>query len=264
MRTVYRFTPMIPIILAMFVSPLSLAQQHIINMHGGPLKKADWMKNPAEAPLNEDHSDNKNWITKWLGPDGNYENSGGAEVSAPKDLIEEGTKGHWKLFKTQLTQSKLSTRGIGVTRVKDFDILWGNKHGGPRRWTVFELDPADAHHMKRNGPIDNIDTYAICVIEAPEDMTSVMSPAHDDHAQIWINGKKWYNNALGTEGPMQVDYNIEIVLRKGVNFLVYRCSQSDGPAYMNLHFDDNTHKICDIYPQRAWDLGTFFGEFTRI
>ena len=118
--------------------------------------------------------------------------------------------------------------------------------------------------MNRDGPIDNMDTYTICVIDAPKDMTSVMSPAHDDHAQIWINGEKWYNNSRWTGAAQQVDYNIEVQLVKGANVLVYRCGESGGHAYMNLHFDDATHKAVDIYPQKAKDQKSFFNEVKSV
>lgn len=242
MRKVYRFRLSIAIMFAMFVSTTSIAQEHVINMNGGPLKEENWMSNPAEAPLNEDHSDNKNWITRWYGPDGNYENNGGAEVSAPKDLIKEGT---WDL----LTQGDLSTlEGLQLTELAE--LWWADDNGGTREWTVFELDVDDPHNMNRDGPSNNMDIYALVVIDAPKDMKAVMSPAHDDHAQIWINGEKWYNNALGTREVKQVDYNIEVELQRGINVLVYRCSQSDVHAYMNLHFDDHTHEVCDIYPKK--------------
>ena len=91
-------------------------------------------------------------------------------------------------------------------------------------------------------------------------MKSVMSPAHDDHAQIWINGEKWYNNSLWTGAALQVDYNIEIQLEKGGNVLVYRCGEAGGDAYMNLHFDDKTHDTVDIYPDKANDQKSFFSE----
>ena len=195
-----------------------------VNIKGGPIKEADWLKDPA-GELNEDHSDNKNWITKWYGPDGNYENNGSFQVSGKIDLIDEGTNG-------KLTEPELSTVA-GLESTQTIKMEWAKKHGGTRDWTVFELDPADAHHMNRDGPIDNIDTYAICVIDAPKDMTSVMSPAHDDHAQIWINGEKWYNNSRWTGAAQQVDFNIEVKLVKGANVVLYRCGESGGHAYMN-------------------------------
>ncbi len=256
MKKFYQFTLAIAIMFAltMSISHLAVAQGKV-NIKDGPLKEGDWLKDPA-GELNEDHSDNKNWITKWYGPDGNYENSGGFGASAPKDLIDEGTGG-------KLDQLKLSTvEGLELTQT--VDVEWKKAHGGPRGWTVFELDPADAHHMNRDGPIDNIDTYAICVIDAPAAMTSVMSPAHDDHAQIWINGEKWYNNSRWTGAALQVDYNIEVELVKGANIVVYRCGESGGHAYMNLHFDDKTHKAVDIYPDKAKDQKSFFNEVKSV
>ena len=256
MKKFYQFTLAIAIMFAltMSISHLAVAQGKV-NIKDGPLKEGDWMKDPA-GELNEDHSDNKNWITKWYGPDGNYENSGGFAASAPKDLIDEGTGG-------KLDQLKLSTvEGLELTQT--VDVEWKKAHGGPRGWTVFELDPADAHHMNRDGPIDNMDTYAICVIDAPEAMTSVMSPAHDDHAQIWINGEKWYNNSRWTGAAQQVDYNIEVELVKGANIVLYRCGESGGHAYMNLHFDDKTHKAVDIYPNKSKDQKSFFSEVAGI
>jgi hypothetical protein len=252
MKKFYAFTLAIAIMFALVVSISDLAvAQGKVNIKGGPLKEGDWLKDPA-GELNEDHSDNKNWITKWYGPDGNYENNGSFQVSGKRDLIDEGTNG-------KLTEPKLSTvEGLELTQT--IKMAWDKKHGGPRDWTVFELDPADAHHMNRDGPIDNIDTYAICVIDAPKDMTSVMSPAHDDHAQIWINGEKWYNNSRWTGAAQQVDFNIEVQLVKGANIVVYRCGESGGHAYMNLHFDDKTHAAVDIYPDKANDQKSFFDE----
>ena len=235
--------------LAMSVSQLAFAQK--VNIKDGPLKEKDWLTDPGPE-LNEDHSDNKNWITKYYGPDGNYEVNGGFAASAPKDLIDEGTKG-------KLTQESLSTID-GLKLTQTVDVEWGKANGGPRGWEVFEIDPADSHHMNRDGPADNIDTYGIIVIKAPQAMKAVMSPAHDDHAQIWINGEKWYNNSRWTGAPLQVDFNVEIELQKGGNILVYRCGESGGDAYMNLHFDNKTHDTVDIYPDKAKDQKSFFDE----
>ena len=144
MRKFYQFTLATAIIFVLVVSISHLAfAQGKVNMKDGPLKEADWLKNPAEAALNEDHSKNKNWITKYYGPDGNYENNGGFAASAPEDLIKDGTGG-------KLTQPKLSTiEGLKLTQTIDID--WDKGHGGPRGWEVFEIDPADSHHMNRGG-----------------------------------------------------------------------------------------------------------------
>ena len=255
MRKFYQFALATAIVFALVAGLSHLAFAQKVNIKDGPLKEKDWLTDPGPE-LNEDHSDNKNWITKWYGPDGNYENNGSFQVSGKRDLIDEGTNG-------KLTEPKLSTvEGLELTQT--IKMAWDKKHGGPRDWTVFELDPADAHHMNRDGPIDNIDTYAICVIDAPKDMTSVMSPAHDDHAQIWINGEKWYNNSRWTGAAQQVDFNIEVDLVKGGNIVVYRCGESGGHAYMNLHFDNKTHAAVDIYPDKAKDQKSFFNEIRSV
>ncbi len=236
--------------LAMSISHLAFAQK--VNLDDGPIPEKDWMLNPGEAALNESHADNKNWISKWYGPDGNYENNNGFAASAPKDLIDEGTNG-------KLDQVSLSTiEGLKLTQT--VDIGWKGANGGPREWTVFEIDPEDAHHMNRDGPADNMDMYAICVIDAPKAMKAVMSPAHDDHAQIWINGEKWYNNSAWTGAALEVDFNIEVDLVKGGNVVLYRCGESGGHAYMNLHFDDETHEVAKFYPDKSDDQASFFSE----
>ncbi len=225
-----------------------------VNIDDGPLKEEDWLKNPHEAALGESHVENENWITKWYGPDGNYENNEGFKKSGRRDLIDEGTKG-------KLTQLSLSTLA-GLKKTQTTKMAWGGDHGGTRNWTVFELDPASQDNMNRGGPADKIDTYVMCVIAAPKEMKAVMSPAHDDYAQIWINGDKWYNNTAWTGGAQVVNYNVEVKLKKGTNVVLYRCSETAGAAYINLHFDDNTHKVCKIYPDKSEDQKGFFREVT--
>ena len=254
MKRFYRFTVSISIMFALIVSVshLALAQKHKVNIKGGPLKEKDWLAEAPAAQLGENHADVDDWIAKWYGPDGNYENNGGFAGSAPKDLIDEGTNG-------KLDQPKLSTiEGLKLTQTVKMN--WKKANGGPREWTVFELDVASQDNMNRDGPGDNIDTYAICVIDCPKDMTSVMSPAHDDYAQIWINGEKWYNDSTWTGGAQLVHYNIEVKLQKGGNVVLYRVGESGGAAYLNLHFDENTHKTCKFYPDKSKDQKSFFQE----
>ena len=97
---------------------------------------------------------------------------------------------------------------------QDIDVEWGDDHGGTRAWTVFEIDPADGNNMNRDGPVDNIETYAVIVIDAPSAMTSIMSPSHDDHAHIWINGEKWYNNSRWTGPAGTILHNVETNCKK--------------------------------------------------
>ena len=253
MKRFYQLILTIVVVFSLVIGTSHLAfAQGEVNIDDGPLKEADWFKNPDEAALNESHADNKNWITKWYGPDGNYENNEGFQKSGRRDLIDEGTKG-------KLTQQSLSTLE-GLRKTQTNKMAWDRNHGGTRDWTVFELDPASQDNMNRGGPANNIDTYAICVVAAPKDMKAVMSPAHDDHAQIWINGDKWYNNPTWTGGAQVVNYNIEVKLEKGANVVLYRCGETGGAAYINLHFDDNTHKVCKIYPDKSKDQKGFFRE----
>ena len=246
------FTLAIAIVFTLIISGSHhvFAQANLIE--GGPLAEDVLLEDPDPNTdaLREDRSAVDSWLSLWYGPDGNYEVNGGFATSAPSDLIKEGTGG-------ELNQVSLSTlKGLLMTR--DIDMEWGDDHGGTRAWTVFELDPTDNNHMDRGGPADNIDTYVITVIDSPEAMTSVMSPAHDDYAQIWINGEKWYNNSRWTGAPLTILHEVEVELQKGANVLLYRCGESGGSAYLNLHFDDATNDAVSIYPEAGMDVQAFF------
>ena len=258
MKRMYQFAIAIAIMFALVVSSsqIAFAQKHKVNVKDGPLKEKDWLAEAPGAQLGENHSDVKTWISLWYGPEGNYENNGTFQVSSKRDLIDEGTKG-------KLTEPKLSTvEGLKLTQT--VKMAWDKKNGGTREWTVFELDVASQDNMNRDGPADNIDTYVMCVIDAPKDMKSIFSPAHDDHAQIWVNGDKWYNDSTWTGGAQIVHYNIEVQLTKGANVVLYRVGESGGAAYINMHFDDNTHKVCKIYPDKAKDQKSFFNEVRGV
>ena len=231
--------------LSMSFSHHAFAQANLIQ--GGPLAEDVLLEDPDPNTdaLREDRSGVDSWLSVWYGPDGNYEVNGGFATSAPIDLISEGSGG-------ALDQVSLSTVD-GLLMTADIDMEWGDDHGGTRGWTVFELDPVDNNHMNRDGPADNIDTYVMCVIDSPSDMTSVMSPAHDDYAQIWINGEKWYNNSRWTGAPLTILHDVEVELQKGINVVLYRCGESGGSAYLNLHFDDVTNDAVDIYPTADMD-----------
>ena len=235
--------------LGMCYSHLAFAQANAIT--GGPLGEDELLENPDPNTdaLREDRSGVDSWISLWYGPDGNYEVNGGFAASAPIDLIDEGSGG-------ALNQASLSTIE-GLLMTEEIDMEWGDDHGGTRSWTVFELDPTDGNHMNRSGPIDNIDTYVIALIDAPSDMSAVMAPAHDDYAQIWINGEKWYNNSRWTGAAQMILHTVEVDLQKGGNVLLYRCGESGGSAYLNLHFDDATNDAVTIYPEEGMDKASF-------
>ena len=252
------FTLAIAIVFTLIISGSQLVFAQANAITGGPLTEDQLLENPdpnTEA-LEQDNSAVETWISKWYGPEGNYENNGTFQVSGPMDFIEEGSGG-------KLNQASLSTLE-GLLMTQDIDMEWGDDHGGTRAWTVFELDPTDQDNMNRGGPADNIDTYAMLVIDSPSDMTSVMSPAHDDWAQIWINGEKWYNNTRWTGGAQKILHTVEVDLQKGANVLLYRCGESGGAAYLNLHFDDATHDAVTIYPKDATDKQSFFDEIQPL
>ena len=258
MKRVYQFTLATATIFALVVSTsqLAFAQKHKVNIKGGPIPEKEWLDEAPGAQLGENHADVKDWISLWYGPEGNYENNGSFQVSGLRDLIDEGTNG-------KLTEPKLSTvEGLKLTQT--VKMAWDKKHGGVRDWTVFELEVANQDNMNRDGPADNIDTYVMCVLQAPKDMKAVMSPAHDDWAQIWINGDKWYNDRTWTGGAQIVHYNIEVQLTKGANVVLYRCGESGGAAYLNLHFDKETHRLCKIYPEKSKDQKSFFNEVRGV
>jgi hypothetical protein len=258
MRRFDTFALAIAIVFALSMSFSHFAFAQANDIVGGPLGGDALLEDPDPNTdaLREDHSGVDSWITKWYGPEGNYEVNGGFAASAPIDLIDEGTGG-------ALSQVSLSTID-GLLMTQDIDMEWGDDHGGTRAWTVFELDVADDNNMNRGGPADNIDTYVMCVIDSPNDMTAVMSPAHDDWAQIWINGEKWYNNTRWTGAARTILHTVEVDLQKGANVLLYRCGESGGAAYLNLHFDDATHNAVTIYPQDATDKQSFFDEIQPL
>ncbi len=258
MKSVYGLTFAIAIVFALVIGTSHTVFAQANDIEGGPLKDNELLKDPDPNGdgLRESHANNKNWITKWYGPDGNYENNGGFQASSLRDLIDEGTNG-------KLTETKLST-SAGLNLTKTIDMEWKAGNGGTRKWTVFELDPADGNNMNRFGPVDNIDTYGMIVIHSPIARKAIMSPAHDDHAQIWINGEKWYNNSRWTGAAQTILHNVEVDLKKGGNVVLYRVGESGGSAYINLHFDDETHDKAKIYPNKSKDQKGFFGEVAGI
>ena len=243
-------------IYSIFACSLVFAQAKI-NIQGGPLGELEVLKVPPDGTqLNEDHSGAAHWIRKWYGLDGNYENNGGFNQSAPIDLIAHGSE-------QRLSQEELSTVN-GLLKTQRIGIEWDLINGGTRQWTVYEINPADPNNINRNSVEDFFDCYGILVIRATTSMTAVMSPAHDDYAQIWINEQKGHNNTRWTGAPQQVEYNIEVEFKKGANVLLYRVGEGVGAAYMNLHFDAKTQKEIKIYPFNSNDQKGFFSEINRF
>ena len=246
------------VFVAFFVT-MQLAMAGKPNITGGPIKKGDEMKDADAGRLNQMRPDAP-WIQKWLVPDGGFMNNGGFAVSAPNDLIDDATKG-------KLDQPTLSTYE-GLLEAQRIGIDFPEKNhmeGAKGKFLVVSFEPGEAGGRNMSSRYglpcqNNFDTYQIIVIKAPGDMKAVMSPSQDDHAQIWINGEKWFNDSVWTGNPVDVDFDIEVKLKAGGNVLLYRCGESGGHDYANLHLDEKTMKKVDIYPDKAQNAKSFFNE----
>ena len=209
------------------------------------------------TPLEQDRPDAP-WITKWYMP-GRYMNNGGFAVSGPIDVVKDASGG-------ALTQESLSTVD-GLMKTQTTKLDFGADNGGADDWTVKEIDPTDGNNMSTiyDGADDSdFDTWAIVVIESPKDHVAVMSPAHDDYAQIWVNGDKYWNDSAWTGGATKVNYDVPINLNEGANVLLYRCGESGGSDYFNLHLDDTTMSAVSIFPKDSTDQDSFFKEISSI
>lgn len=209
------------------------------------------------TPLEQDRPDAP-WITKWYMP-GRYMNNGGFATSGPIDVVKDASGG-------ALTQESLSTVD-GLMKTQTTKLDFGADNGGADDWTVKEIDPADGNNMSTiydAGDDSNFDTWAVVVIESPKDHVAVMSPAHDDFAQIWVNGDKYWNDSAWTGGATKVNYDVPINLNEGANVLLYRCGESGGSDYFNLHLDDTTMSAVSIFPKDSTDKDSFFKEISSI
>ena len=209
------------------------------------------------TPLEQDRPDAP-WITKWYMP-GRYMNNGGFATSGPIDVVKDASGG-------ALTQESLSTVD-GLMKTQTTKLDFGADTGGADDWTVKEIDPTDGNNMSTiyDGADDSdFDTWAIVVIESPKDHVAVMSPAHDDFAQIWVNGDKYWNDSAWTGGATKVNYDVPINLNEGANVLLYRCGESGGSDYFNLHLDDTTMSAVSIFPKDSTDQDSFFKEISSI
>ena len=45
---------------------------------------------------------------------------------------------------------------------------------------------------------------------------------------------------------------------------MYRCGESGGSDYFNLHLDDVTNKAVSIFPKTATDKASFFKEISTV
>ncbi len=172
----------------------------------------------------------ENWIEKWWGLDLVTE-TGGFGTSAEIDYLSEGTNG-------AITNASVSTReGAGQTANL---VVKSITNGALLGWSVVTIDTEDGTNISTShGLTDqtNVTWHGIIAIVSPDDRTTTMHPAHDDHAQIWLNGDMVYDNSAWTGGVRTVTTPTEIELQKGENYLHYKCGESGGSDYLNLHFE---------------------------
>ena len=170
------------------------------------------------------------WIEKWWGLDLVTE-TGGFATSAETDYLSEGTDG-------AITNASVSTRlGAGKTA---YFIVKSKTTGAWLTWSVITLDIEDQNNMSSSHgfvDVNNITWHGIIAIISPDDRTTTMHPAHDDHAQIWLNGDMVYDVPDWTGGVQSVTNPTEIQLHKGENFLHLKCGEGGGGDYVNLRFE---------------------------
>lgn len=192
------------------------------------------------------------WITKWWALDGVITNTGGHNASAATDWLDEGTNG-------VLTQEKVSTlSGLPLTKTTTVSLP---DNGGDFGWTVITIDPEDSHNVSTAVGLanqENVEYYAIIVIDSPTARTTTMHPAHDDYGHIWINGEKVYDNPEWTTGATIVTTPTEVSLEKGSNVLLFRLGESGGDDYFNLHFEatDADLKIAPTMDDKFFEVIT--------
>lgn len=203
----------------------------------------------GQKEMNKDFPDAP-WITHWysFGP---ITENGGHPKGSGVEWIKEGTGG-------KLTDVKVSTFE-GLKEAKN-TVVKLPKNGGNFEFSVTEIDPADGNNQGHQFPsgkgkdLNNIDSYHILVIGSPKAQTLTGYPAHDDHAQIWLNGTKIYGNAKWTGKATTVDYTFKAPFKEGTNVLLFRISEGGGSDYLNLHFQDqDSLRILPTKSGRFWE-----------
>jgi hypothetical protein len=159
-------------------------------------------------------------------------NTGGHDASAAHDWLDEGTDGAITDESSSTAAGLQALQKIGVVNLKD--------NGGELGWQVLTIVPENSRNVSvSHGEVDltNVEWYGIIVIGSPDARTTTMHPAHDDYGHIWLNGEKVYDNPTWTGGATTVTMPTDVNLLKGENVLLFRCGESGGDDYINLHFE---------------------------
>ena len=154
------------------------------------------------------------WIAKWWGLDLVTE-TGGFGTSAGKDYLLEGSQKSNSDFGTPIiSNASVSTRdGAGKTASAIVDL---EENGGPLTWGIVDLNVEDQFNMSTShgfGDAGNITWHGIIAIISPDERTTTTHPAQ------------------------AVTTPTEIQLKKGENFLHYKCGESGGADYVNLRLE---------------------------
>ena len=191
------------------------------------------------------------WVEKWWGLDLVME-TGGFDNSAGIDYLSEGTDGG-------ITNASVSTRE-GAGKTANY-VVKSQSNGALLGWSVITLDIEDQNNMSSShgfADLNNITWHGIIAIISPDDRTTTMHPAHDDYAQIWVNGDMVYDIRDWTGGVQSVTTPTEIQLYKGENFLHLKCGEGGGGDYVNLRFEatDDDLLIAPTLDNRFVDILT--------
>lgn len=189
------------------------------------------------------------WIEKWWALD-LVINTGGFDKSAETDYLAEGTV-DLTTNEAVYTNQSVSTRfGAGLTGRTPVRLPAEN--GGILTWSVVNLNINSTNNMYQSHDIpdnapghlkDNITWHGIILILSPDKRTTTIHPAHDDHAEIWLNGKKVYNNPNWTRGATTAPQPTEVDLYEGENFLHLKVGEGGGGDYVNLRFSEGDEDL---------------------
>jgi len=199
--------------------------------------------------VNFQHTGDDGWIEQWLSMEA-VMNNGGFAASAVIDFLDEGSGGD--------VSHEIASTVKGLTALSKASIELDKKYSaegmgedGVWDWEVKAIDTNDGNNMATSWGLgaasDNFEWHGIIVMKSSKNRAATMHPAHDDHAQIWINGEQVYNNSQWTGGVRIVTTPTEVNFVAGDNVLLFKCGESGGSAYVNLHFE-NSESDMDILP----------------
>ncbi len=199
--------------------------------------------------VNFQHTGDDGWIEQWLSMEV-VMNNGGFAASAVIDFISDGTGGD-VTHETASTTSGLAALSKASVELDKKYAGNGMGEDGVWDWEVKAINTQDGDNMATSWGLqaatDNIEWYGIIIMKSSKNRDATMHPAHDDHAQIWLNGEQVYNNSQWTGGVRTVTTPTDVSFVKGDNVLLFKCGESGGSAYVNLHFEDSESDM-DIVP----------------